>query len=121
VAGVEHATLVEVRDGEPVLETTSGGAPSGLPKDVGIWVARAVGPGTQELTWTPEDGDWAVLVMNPDATRGVDVTVTAGAEVPSMPWIIGILLSLAGTSLVAAVILIAAPLRAVSRQAGEQR
>jgi hypothetical protein len=33
-----------------------------------------------------------------------------------MPWIIGILLSLAGTSLVLAVILIATPVRAASRE-----
>ena len=53
--------------------------------------------------------------------KDVDVTVTAGAEIPSLPWVIGILLSLAGLSLALAVVLIAVPLRAVSREGGDPR
>ena len=80
-----------------------------------FWVAQASGPGTQELTWTPANGDWAVLTMNADASRGVDVAVTAGAEIPALPWVIAVLLSLAGLSLAGAVVLIAVPLRRLAR------
>ena len=100
LAGVQHATLVELRDGEAVYRTTAGGAPPNPPQAGDFWVAQASGPGTQELTWTPANGDWVVLTMNADASRGVDVAVTAGAEIPALPWVIAVLLSLAGLSLV---------------------
>jgi hypothetical protein len=120
LAGVQHATLVDVRHGDVVYRTTSGGAPAGLPQAADFWVEQASGPGTQELTWTPTNGDWAVLAMNADASRGVDVAVTAGAEVPALPWVVGVLLSLAGLTLVASVLLIAVPLRTVPRQGGDR-
>ena len=115
LAGVEHVTLVELRDGDAVYTTTPGDAPSGSPLAEDFWVAQASGPGTQAITWTPANGDWAVVAMNPDASKGVDLTVTAGAEVPALPWVVAILVSLAALSLVSSVLLIAVPLRSVSR------
>ena len=58
--------------------------------------------------------------MNADAARGVDVAVTAGAEVPGLPWVATVLLSLAVLALGGAVVLIAVPLRSVSRQGGDR-
>jgi hypothetical protein len=84
-------------------------------------VAESSGPGQHQVTWSPENGDWAVLVMNQDATPGVAVTMTVGAEFPAMPWIIGILLALAGVSLVLAVILIGIPLGNVARERRDPR
>ena len=52
--------------------------------------------------------------------RGVDVAVTAGAEVPGLPWVATVLLSLAVLALGGAVVLIAVPLRSVSRQGGDR-
>jgi hypothetical protein len=43
-----------------------------------IWAAR--GSGT--LTWSVRKGDWSVLVMNADGSRGVTTAVSAGAKVP---------------------------------------
>jgi hypothetical protein len=115
LAGVEHATVVELRDGGAVYRTTPGGAPTGSPQAEDFWVAQAAGQGTQAITWTPKNGDWTVLAMNADASRGFDLTVTAGAEAPALPWVVGVLLSLAALSLVSSGLLIARPLRAVSR------
>jgi hypothetical protein len=119
LTGVEHASLLEIRDGEAVYRTTAGEAPSTAPEAADFWVAEVSGPGVQEITWTPENGDWAVLVMNADASQGVDVSVTAGAEIPSVPWVVAALLSLAAVGLVLALVLIAVPLRAVSRKGGD--
>lgn len=47
-----------------------------------FWAASAHGAGTQALTWEVEDGDWSIVVMNEDASAGVDAGVNAGAEVP---------------------------------------
>jgi hypothetical protein len=120
LAGVQHATLIDMRNGDAVYRTTRGDAPTSLPQTRDFWVAQSSGPGTQELTWTPTNGDWSVLVMNSDASNGIDVTAAVGAEIPSLPWIIGILLALAVLTLAFAVTLIAVPLRAVSRQEGDR-
>jgi hypothetical protein len=50
------------------------------PADQDFWEASAHGSGRQTLTWDVDDGDWSIVVMNEDATRGVDVGVKAGAE-----------------------------------------
>ena len=78
------------------------------------------GAGAQELTWTPREGDWSVVVMNADATSGVDVAVKAGAELPALPWVVGALLSLAGVCLVASILLVTLPLRAVRGPRGDR-
>ncbi len=47
-----------------------------------FWAATSQGEGTQTVEWEVEDGSWSIVAMNADATRGVDVTVRAGAELP---------------------------------------
>lgn len=51
------------------------------PADQGIWVASTHGPGTQTLNWDVEGGEWSVVVMNADASQGVDAGVSAGARI----------------------------------------
>ena len=43
-----------------------------------IWAAR----GEHALTWDVQSGDWSVVVMNADGSRGVAAAVSAGAKVP---------------------------------------
>jgi hypothetical protein len=52
------------------------------PGEQRIWAASVQGAGTQTLDWDVEDGDWSVVVMNADGSRGVDAEVEAGAKVP---------------------------------------
>jgi len=52
--------------------------------------------------------------MNADGSRRVQVDMAAGAELPALNWVIGIMLSLAGAMLIAALLLIAIPVRRVS-------
>jgi hypothetical protein len=47
-----------------------------------FWSASAHGAGRQTLTWDVDDGNWSVVVMNDDGSRGVDAGVRAGADVP---------------------------------------
>jgi hypothetical protein len=47
-----------------------------------FWAASDHGAGPRTLTWDVEDGDWSVVVMNADGSRGVDAGVSAGADVP---------------------------------------
>jgi hypothetical protein len=75
-----------------------------LPADQGFWAASAHGSGTQTLAWDLEDGDWSIVVMNADGSRGVDTDISAGAKVSflgTLGWVsLGgalVLLIIAGT------------------------
>ena len=46
-----------------------------------FWEASVHGAGSQTLTWDVEDGDWSIVVMNADASPGVDADVKAGAQI----------------------------------------
>ena len=46
----------------------------------------------------PRDGDWSVVFMNIDGSRGVSVRGEASATLPVLPWIGGVLLLLAALS-----------------------
>lgn len=116
LADVEHATLVDLTDGDPVYRATDGAAPAASPETMDFWVAQSSGPGTQEITWPVENGDWSAVVINSDGSPGIAVDLSAGAEVPALSWLIAILLSLAGTALVLAVIFIVVPVRAAGRR-----
>jgi hypothetical protein len=83
-----------------------------------FWAVSASGPGTQAVTWDVEDGDWSVVVMNADASRGVDAEVKAGAELPflaGLGW--GVLIAGLVTLVIAAtlaVVTMRAPRRVVA-------
>jgi hypothetical protein len=76
-----HATLTDVdfKPFEPEYRTSAGSAAPGRPGDETFWAASSES-GT--LTWDVDDGDWSVVVMNADGSRGVDARVSAGASVP---------------------------------------
>ena len=60
------------------------------PADQRFWTASAHGTGPQTVTWDVDDGNWSIVVMNADGSRGVDAGVSAGAKVPfltALAWI----------------------------------
>jgi hypothetical protein len=59
-----------------------GGERPARPADQDFWAASAHGSGTQTLAWDLEDGDWSIVVMNADGSRGVDTDISAAAKVP---------------------------------------
>ena len=77
-----------------------------LPAEQAFWAASAHGSGTQTVAWDVQDGDWSIVVMNADGSRGVDTDISAGAKVPflgTLGWVaLGgalVLLMTAGTLL----------------------
>jgi hypothetical protein len=82
--GVPHSTLVdlEVSPFRATYRDRGGDQRPALPAAQRFWTASAHGTGTQSLEWDVEDGDWSVVVMNEDASRGVDARISAGAKVP---------------------------------------
>jgi hypothetical protein len=47
-----------------------------------FWTASSHGTGPQTVTWDVDDGNWSIVVMNADGSRGVDAGISAGAKVP---------------------------------------
>lgn len=118
--GVQHAEIVEIDDSSPTYDDRAGGAPL-PPAAVDIWTAQASGQGTQELVWTPSDGDWTVVAMNSDGTAAVHITADVGATVPlfetALRWflVVGGFFAALGTTLVAVAIVRTRSRRALVR------
>ncbi len=119
--GVATDRLTGVVGDDGTYRGSPGGAPAGPPTGADVWTAQASGSGEQELTWSPRDGDWTVVVMNADGSRGVLADASAGAEMPSLPWLAGVLLGLAALSLLVAIALIAIPAVSVGRENRQRR
>ena len=70
----------------------AGGRPAAAPGSLSIWDAKAAGAGNLDLTWKPRAGNWRVVLMNADASPGVQAQVRVGARLPHLLWIgIGLL------------------------------
>jgi hypothetical protein len=95
LASVAHASVQDV-EFDPFRVTyhqVTGGAPRGLPTDQRFWVASASGVGTQTLTWKVRDGDWSIVLMNADGSRGVTADIDLGAKLSFLLWVaIGLLI-----------------------------
>jgi hypothetical protein len=92
---VAHANVEDI-DFDPFRVTylpVTGGAPQGPPTEQPFWAASASGVGTQTLTWTVREGDWSVVLMNADGSRGVLADIDLGAKLSFLLWVaIGLLI-----------------------------
>ena len=113
---VQHDTLVEVRDGDPVYLSTAGAAPATPPAEQDFWAAEATGT-EPELTWRLEEGDWTAVIMNADGSAAVAADVSAGAEVPALQTVIAALFITAGLLLTVGAVVVAAAIRSAGRRA----
>jgi hypothetical protein len=95
LASVAHASVQDV-EFDPFrvkYHQVAGGAPQAPPTQQRFWTASASGVGTQTLTWKVRDGDWTVVVMNADGSRGVDADIDLGAKLSFLLWVaIGLLI-----------------------------
>ena len=81
LADVAHDRVIRIDNGAPVYrQQGSTAGPAAPPTDQDFWVAQASGPGTQELTWSATNGQWAAVVMNADGSPGITVAMTVGAK-----------------------------------------
>ena len=94
LSGVERDEVVdsEVDGGlgrgfDVTYERVPGGAPDATPTAERFWAASAAGPGEQTLDWPLEEGEWTLVAMNADASRGVELDVELGAKVNFLGWI----------------------------------
>jgi hypothetical protein len=67
------------------------------PGEQPFWVAQVTAEGASQLTWEVESGDWTVVLMNADASRGIDVDARLGIKVD---WLLPALIGLIALGLV---------------------
>ncbi|MFB3739154.1 MAG: hypothetical protein ACE14W_09365 [Candidatus Velamenicoccus archaeovorus] len=83
LSGVSHSIVTDVSL-SPFRATTTevpgSDTPPSPPAEQDFWSASASGAGAQTLTWDLEDGTWTIVVMNADASTGVDVRMDIGAK-----------------------------------------
>ncbi|MDQ0754882.1 DUF4389 domain-containing protein [Arthrobacter sp. B3I4] len=99
---VKHSELVEVRFSPFRVQynDVSGSMPPARPTEQTFWAASASGPGTQELQWNLRSGNWAVVIMNADASSPVSVDLRGGAR-SDLLWPVFIGLLIGGIALLA--------------------
>lgn len=86
---VAHANVEEI-DFDPFRVTylpVTGGMPEGPPTEQRFWAASASGVGSQTLTWKVREGDWSVVLMNSDGSRGVAANIDVGAKMSFLLWV----------------------------------
>jgi hypothetical protein len=105
LSGVEHATVTDLADG-PAYKDSGSSAPATAPTASDIWSVQTTGTGTQEIVWPVENGDWTLVVMNADASRGITTEVAAGATLPALDWLVPTLLVAAAAGLALGVVLL---------------
>lgn len=94
LAGVEYDVIDEYNatDSDAVTANVPGDREPEPPASQSFWVEQVTGSGQQTLDWNPTSGSYRVVVMNADASPGVDVDGSAAAKIPHLIWIaIGIL------------------------------
>jgi hypothetical protein len=86
------------------FQVIAGGAPRAAPTKTAIWAASTTGAGTHTLVWAPKNGEWRVVLMNADASAGINADMSIGAKFPHLLAIglavggIGLLLLLASAA-----------------------
>jgi hypothetical protein len=108
--GVSHDVIhdVELDPFRVKYRTVAGRSEPGTPGDQKFWVASSGGNGRRTVVWKPTSGDFTVVLMNADASRGVDADASVGVSVHHL-WAIvgglfgfGVLLLAAGVAMIVA-------------------
>jgi Domain of unknown function (DUF4389) len=106
LTNVAHSNLrnYNVAPEDQKYDSVGGTARPAPPASQHIWVASA--QGSERLTWSPREGNWSVVMMNADGSKGVAADVTLGAKVGYLGWLTAALIALGAALLGLAVFLI---------------
>jgi hypothetical protein len=99
LAGVarDRVTSLDLDGGSVQYEHVDGTAMPNAPSEQTFWTAKTSGTGSQTLEWTMREGDWAMVVMNADASAPVVADMRLGARFGIVNTLIG---GLAGVGVV---------------------
>ncbi len=84
LANVDRAEAGDLAASSGDLHVQPGGAPGSPPAAQRFWAASTTGAGQHALTWRIRSGNWRVVVMNADGTRGVASDLSIGASLPHL-------------------------------------
>ena len=76
------------------------------PQSRTFWADSASGAGPVTVRWEVAKGDWSIIVMNTDASRGVSADISLGAKVGYIFWIALVLVIIGALLAAAAALLI---------------
>jgi Domain of unknown function (DUF4389) len=94
LAGVSRDQIrdIDLSPDRVVYRRVSGETAPAPPGDESFWVAEVTTTDADRLEWEVESGDWTVVIMNADATRGIDLDARLGIKVDwLLPAAIGLL------------------------------
>ena len=94
--GVPHDAIrdFELSPDRVTYRRVPGEAAPEPPEEQEFWVAQVTTEQPDDLTWEVESGDWTVVVMNADGSRGVDADARLGIKVDwLLPALIGLLVA----------------------------
>ena len=82
VSGVarDRVTSINLRAGSVKYDHMDGAMLPGPPGEQDFWVAKVAGTGNQTLEWALQEGDWALVIMNGDASGPVAVDMSLSAR-----------------------------------------
>jgi hypothetical protein len=84
LANVAHAQGDTFGARSSEFRTHPGTASPASPTAQRFWSASATGTGQRTMTWSPQDGNWRIVVMNTDGSPGVSADVSVGARFPDL-------------------------------------
>src|SRR5262245_50864996 len=91
LAGVAHEEVLDIRwRDDRVRSRRIEGTRTELPPpgDQDFWVASTAGEDRQTLNWEVEGGNWSIVLMNPDGSRGVAADVSVGVKINALGWVL---------------------------------
>jgi hypothetical protein len=88
LGSVAHANVEDI-DFDPfrVKYLPIAGGTARTPTEQRFWAASASGVGTQTVTWKVREGDWSVVLMNADGSRGVVADIDLDAKLSFLLWV----------------------------------
>jgi len=107
---VDHDEVADLETGPFSVryDRHPGGKPAAGPAAQSFWTTSQSGPGEHTLTWPVEEGDWTVVIMNADASAGLQADVSTGAELPILSGIAAAALATGGVMLLAGIAMVVA-------------
>ena len=101
---VEEISDVEIKPFRLDRHMHEGARAPAPPATQRFWVASAAGASAASLRWDLHDGDYRVVLMNRDGSRGVDADVKVGLTIPHVPAIAWTLAGVGAALLVVALL-----------------
>lgn len=82
LSGVAHdrITSIDMTSRSVRFDHVNGKTVPAPPEEESFWVAKVTGTGSQTLEWALREGDWALLIMNGDASAPVVADMRLGAR-----------------------------------------